>query len=174
MCCLWRNIHSILFYSILFYSCRCPWVCLCSCPCHSPCPVLLSLSLSVCVPLSLPVHLCPSSCPSVSLSLSVCVPVFVRLCPSPCPSVSTCVPVPLCPFPIHLYSCCILFQRTSLMTDNFQRLFYCQKNQRITFKVNFVANRQLSALITHGRSATNNFQRSFRPIQRTKSTEVTF
>jgi hypothetical protein len=51
-----------------------------------------------------------------------------------------------------------------LATDNFQRLFYCQKNQQITFKVTFVANGQLSALITQGRSATDNFQRSFRPI----------
>jgi hypothetical protein len=58
--------------------------------------------------------------------------------------------------------------------DNFQRLFYCQKNQRITFKATFVANGQLSALITQGWPATDNFQRLFRPIQQTKSMEVTF
>ncbi len=120
-----------------------------------------SLFLSVCVPL--PVRLCP--CPCLSVSLSVCVPVPVRLCPGPCPSVSqslsVCIPVPVCLYPlascplaslslcvplvIRLYSCCVLFQRTSLATDNFQRLFYCQKNQRVTFKVTFVANGQLSA-----------------------------
>jgi hypothetical protein len=43
----------------------------------------------------------------------------------------------------------LLFQPTSLATDNFQRLcIYCQKNQRKTFKVIFIANRQLSALIS--------------------------
>jgi hypothetical protein len=40
------------------------------------------------------------------------------------------------------------FQPTSLATDNFQRLFYCQKNQEINFKVTFVANGQLSAILT--------------------------
>jgi hypothetical protein len=142
------------------------------CPYPSPCPPLsLYLSLSVCVPLSFPVRLCPSSCPSVSLSLSVCVSVPVRLCPCRCPSVSQSLSVCV---PIRLYSCCVLFQRTSLATDNFQCLFYCQKNQRITFEITFVVNGQLSALIAQGRSATDNFQRPFRPIQRTKSPEVTF
>jgi hypothetical protein len=70
--------------------------------------------------------------------------------------------------------CHAYFKRTSLATDNFQRLFYCQKSQRITFKVTFVANGQLSALITPGQPATDNFQRLVRPIQQTKSTEVTF
>jgi hypothetical protein len=65
-------------------------------------------------------------------------------------------------------------QRTSLAMDNFQRLFYCQKSKRITFKITFVANGQLSALVTSGRLATDNFQRLVRPIQRAKSTEVTF
>jgi hypothetical protein len=157
-----------------------------SVPCPCP-PLSLSLSLSVCVPV--PVRLCPCPCPSVSLSLSVCVPVPIHLCPYPCPSVSqylsVCVPVHLCvcplaslslcvPVPIRLYRCCVLFQRISLATDNFQCLFYCQKNQRVTFIVTFVANRQHSARITQGRPATDDFQRFFRPIQRTKSTEVTF
>jgi hypothetical protein len=65
--------------------------------------------------------------------------------------------------------CHAYFQRSSLATDKFQRLFYCQKNQRITFKVTSVANEHLSALITPGRA-----QSLARSIQRTKSTEVTF
>jgi hypothetical protein len=52
------------------------------------------------------------------------------------------------------------FQPTSLATDNFQRLFYCQKNQEITFKVTFVANGQISAILTPGQPATENFPSS--------------
>jgi hypothetical protein len=59
--------------------------------------------------------------------------------------------------------CHAYFQRTSFVTDNFQRLFIARK-----------INGQLSALISPRRQATANFQRLFRPIQRTKSTEVTF
>jgi hypothetical protein len=44
--------------------------------------------------------------------------------------------------------CHAYFQRTSLATGNLQRLFIA--SQRITFKVTFVANGQLSALITPG------------------------
>jgi hypothetical protein len=53
-------------------------------------------------------------------------------------------------------------------------LIYFQKNQWITVKVTFVAKGQLSVLITPGRQATGNFQFSVQPIQRAKSTEVTF
>jgi hypothetical protein len=52
--------------------------------------------------------------------------------------------------------------------------YYFQKNLQITGKVTFVANGQLSALISPGRQATGNFQRLIRPIQQTKTTEVTF
>jgi hypothetical protein len=55
----------------------------------------------------------------------------------------------------------------STATDSFQSLFIVRKNQGITFKVTFFANEQLSALITPGLAATNNFQRLFIPIQRT-------
>jgi hypothetical protein len=36
--------------------------------------------------------------------------------------------------------CHAKFQPTSLAMDNFQGLFYCQKNKQITLKVTFVAN----------------------------------
>jgi hypothetical protein len=65
--------------------------------------------------------------------------------------------------------CHAYFHRTLLAMLN-----YWQKNQHITFKVTFVAFGQLPALITQGWQAMDNFQRLFRPIQRTKSTEVTF
>jgi hypothetical protein len=70
--------------------------------------------------------------------------------------------------------CHAYFQRTSLATDNFQCVFYSQKNPQITFKVTFVANGYISALITPGQPATDNFQHLVRLIQRAKSTEVTF
>ncbi len=154
-------------------------VCLCPCPSVS---LFMSLSMSVSVlvpvrlcPVPLPVRLCPcpSLCQSVSLSLflSVCVPLPVRLCPCPCLSVSQSLSVcvhlrsVLCvPFLIRLYSCCVLFQRTSLTTDNFQCLFYCQKNQWITFKVTFVANRQLSAPITQDGRQRITFSAHFDPF----------
>jgi hypothetical protein len=66
------------------------------------------------------------------------------------------------------------FQRTSLATDNFPTPLYSQEKQRITFKVTFVANGQLLALITLGWPAMDNFQCLVWPIQWTKSTEVTF
>jgi hypothetical protein len=50
--------------------------------------------------------------------------------------------------------CHAYFQGTSLAKDNFQHLLLPGK----TFNVTFVANRQLSALITPGRQATDNFQ----------------
>jgi hypothetical protein len=40
--------------------------------------------------------------------------------------------------------------------------------------VTFVANRQLSALITPGQPAMDNFQRFVRPVQWAKSMEVIF
>jgi hypothetical protein len=129
----------------------CPFVSLCPCP-----SVSLFLSLSMSFSVLIPVRLC--RCPSVSLSLSVCVP--VHLCFCPLAPLSLCVPVP-----IRLYPSCILSQRTSLATDNFQRLFYCQKNLRITFKVTFVANGQLSALITQGRRQRIIFSAYFNPFK---------
>jgi hypothetical protein len=45
--------------------------------------------------------------------------------------------------------------------DNFQCLFIGRRNQRATFKVTFVANEQLSALITQGWLATDDFQHLF-------------
>jgi hypothetical protein len=53
-------------------------------------------------------------------------------------------------------------------------LIYCQKYQRLTFKVTFVANGQISAFISPGWLATDKFQRLVQPIQLTKSMEVTF
>ncbi len=123
-----------------------------------------------------PVGLCPCPCPSVSL----CVCVLVRLWPCPCPSVSlsVCVPVPipvrLCPCPSVSLSAFVsvsVWLVSLSLFGNWQlsMLIYCQKNQRIKFKVTFVANENFSALITPGWQATDNFQRLVRPFQRTRS-----
>jgi hypothetical protein len=139
------------------------------CPYSCPCPSL-SLSLSVSGPVYVRLFPCPCLPVSLTLSLSVCapfpascVPVFftARLCPCPCLhvplSLSVCVPVldhhcP-CPFVTPSLTCCVSFavRVCGKSTDN--------------FKVTFVANGQLSAFITPGSLATDNFQRLVRPNQ---------
>jgi hypothetical protein len=160
--------------SLSLFLCVPALVHLCPCPYGVPvsgrlCPVTCRcLCLFLFLSSFFPVRLCPYpslrlSVSPLSLFLSICVYLPVCLCPCPCacPSVSlsTCVPIHLrpCPYP-----------------DNFQRLIYCQINQWITFKATFVANGQLSVLITSEQPATDNFQRLLRPIQQTKSTEATF
>jgi hypothetical protein len=54
--------------------------------------------------------------------------------------------------------CNAYYQRTSLATDNFQRLFIARKStDTVTVKVSIIANGKLSALVTPGRQATDYF-----------------
>jgi hypothetical protein len=68
----------------------------------------------------------------------------------------------------------LIFNRLLWQWITFNTYLLPEKNQRITFKVTFVANGKILALITPGRPATDNFQHVVRPIEKTKSTAVTF
>jgi hypothetical protein len=69
---------------------------------------------------------------------------------------------------------CQAYFQWILATDNVQCLFYCQKNQRITFKVSFVANRKLSVLITQNIWQQITFSAYYDPLNELNQQKLLF